>query len=252
MNQTTLIPADEPAWFEEWFDTPYYHILYNHRDYEEAALFIDRLTLHLKLPLNARVLDLGCGKGRHARHLHAKGLRVTGIDLSEQNITACKEFEEPGLEFYVHDMRRLFRINYFDTIMNLFTSFGYFEQWHQNELAVQAAAKSLVKEGILVIDFLNVDKAIREMVPEQRIVKEGIVFNIRKSIENGFLVKNIDFEDKNKVHNYREAVGLLKEKDFNDYFERAGLTTLGVFGDYRLNKFDALHSPRLIFIARKN
>lgn len=242
---------DEPAWFEEWFDTPYYHILYNHRDYEEAALFIDRITLFLQLPLKARVLDLGCGKGRHARHLHAKGFRVTGIDLSEHNIAACLELAEPGLEFYVHDMRRLFRINYFDAVMNLFTSFGYFDQPHQNELAIQAAARSLVKNGTLVIDFLNVKRVMQEIVPEQEIKKEGIVFHIRKHIRDGFLVKEIQFTDKGKEHFYREQVALLEEKDFYGYFERAGLQTAHVFGDYRLNNFDPEKSPRLIFIARK-
>lgn len=249
--EDSLPNTTEPAWFEEWFDTSYYHILYSHRDYQEAALFVDRISTNIHLPKGSKVLDLACGKGRHSRHLHAKGFRVTGIDLSEKNIEACKANEESGLDFYVHDMRHLFRINYFDCVMNLFTSFGYFEQSHQNELAIQAAAKSLVKGGRLVIDFLNTHKAIKDMIPEQTIEREGIRFHIRKSIQNGFLVKEIQFRDNGTDHEFREKVGLLKKEDFFDWFSRAGLETETVAGDYRLNPFDENTSPRLIFIARK-
>lgn len=249
--RSVLPQPEEPAWFEEWFDTPYYHILYNHRNYEEAAFFIDRITRHLSLPVNSKVLDLACGKGRHSRHLHAKGFQVTGIDLSEQNIEACKEFEEPGLEFYVHDMRRLFRINYYDAVLNLFTSFGYFEQRHQNELVIAAAAKSLKSGGRLVIDFLNVNKVLKEIIPHQVIEKGGIEFQISKSVNDGFLVKEIEFQDKGIPYQYRESVGLLTAADFEGYFRNAGLETDAVFGDYRLNNFDKETSPRLIFIAKK-
>ena len=57
---------NESSWFESWFNSPYYHLLYRDRDESEARPFIECLTQHLQLPPRARVLDLACGKGRHS------------------------------------------------------------------------------------------------------------------------------------------------------------------------------------------
>ena len=57
-------------WFATWFDSPYYHILYKERNYREAQVFMDNLTHYLNLPEGATVLDLACGKGRHAIYLN--------------------------------------------------------------------------------------------------------------------------------------------------------------------------------------
>ncbi|MEP2509893.1 MAG: methyltransferase domain-containing protein, partial [Reichenbachiella sp.] len=73
-------------WFDEWFNTIYYHILYKHRDYEEAAKFLDHLINYFKIVPNSKILDLACGKGRHSIYLNKKGFDVTGVDLSEENI----------------------------------------------------------------------------------------------------------------------------------------------------------------------
>ena len=91
-------------WFESWFDTLYYHALYQHRNDAEAAAFMDRLLAHLKLDSGMRVLDVACGKGRHSAHLASRGLRVCGFDLSENSIGIAKGLGVEGAEFLVHAM----------------------------------------------------------------------------------------------------------------------------------------------------
>jgi 2-polyprenyl-3-methyl-5-hydroxy-6-metoxy-1,4-benzoquinol methylase len=78
------------AWYANWFDTTYYHILYQHRDYSEAADFMRSLTHALQLPKQAHILDLACGRGRHSMFLNRLGYRVTGADLSENSIAFAK------------------------------------------------------------------------------------------------------------------------------------------------------------------
>ena len=68
-------------WFREWFDSPYYHLLYTNRNDEEAARFIDALLAFLKPSPGSRMLDVASGRGRHSRYLESKGFDVTGIDL---------------------------------------------------------------------------------------------------------------------------------------------------------------------------
>jgi len=114
-------------WFQHWFNSPYYHILYQQRDHAEAEFFIDNLCAYLKPAANARLFDIACGRGRHSIYFNSKGFDVTGIDLSIASIKYAKQYENKQLHFYVHDMRYLFYVNYFDIALNLFTSFGYFE-----------------------------------------------------------------------------------------------------------------------------
>ena len=116
----------EKDWFESWFDSPYYHLLYSNRDEREADLFIKNLINYINPSTKSKILDLACGKGRHSKVLADLGFDVTGIDLSENSIVSAKKMENESLHFYTHDMRFPFRANYFDYTFNFFTSFGYF------------------------------------------------------------------------------------------------------------------------------
>src|SRR5438105_8285939 len=114
-------------WFADWFNSPYYHLLYNKRDDTEAGIFIDNLCHKLSFRDEAKVWDLACGKGRHSFVLRSKGLNVTGTDLSPESIAFANSHKKDGMDFLVHDMREHFRTGYFDAVFNLFTSIGYFE-----------------------------------------------------------------------------------------------------------------------------
>jgi cyclopropane fatty-acyl-phospholipid synthase-like methyltransferase len=86
-------------WFSSWFDSPYYHILYKERDDKEAQLFMDQLSSYLQIQPEHHIMDLACGKGRHAIYLNQKGFEVTGVDLSPQSIAFAKIYENAHLHF---------------------------------------------------------------------------------------------------------------------------------------------------------
>lgn len=115
-------------WFESWFDTAYYHALYAHRNDAEAMAFMDALVDYLGLEPGAKVMDVACGKGRHAAHLAELGMDVLGFDLSENSIEQAKLLNRDGATFVCHDMREDFPQQGFHAVFNLFTSFGYFDQ----------------------------------------------------------------------------------------------------------------------------
>lgn len=238
-------------WYKDWFDSPYYHILYKHRNCEEAELFIDNLINVINPLPDARFLDLGCGKGRHSIYLNKKGFDVTGIDLSSKNIDHAKKHENEKLHFYVHDMKKIIRTNYFDYALNLFTSFGYFENERDNYATVQATFASLKPGGVFIIDFMNVKKVIKNMISRETKIIDGIEFNIRRSIENGFITKDIEFCDKRKEYKFREQVKVLTLNDFEKYLAATGLKILHLWGDYLLKEFDPETSDRLIIVAQK-
>jgi len=114
----------ENPWFKDWFNSPYYHQLYQHRDDSEAMQFVKKMISFLHPNPNSRMLDVACGKGRHSKALADMGFDVTGIDLSSESIAEAKKSEADNLHFYEHEMRLPFWINYFEFAFNLFTSFG--------------------------------------------------------------------------------------------------------------------------------
>jgi SAM-dependent methyltransferase len=238
-------------WYQSWFDSPYYHILYKNRDQNEADIFLEKLAAFLALPEGSRVLDIACGKGRHSLFLNNKGFEVTGIDLSHQSINYCLQFENAKLTFYVHDMRELFRTNVYDLAVNLFTSFGYFSNENDNLLALRSAALALKPGGLFVLDFFNPEKVkMGEMHVIEKTV-DAVNFKINKKVENGFIVKDIRFSDITTDYHFTETVQLIPQQKFIQYFQKAGLRILHTFGNYALQPYDPIQSDRLIFVAQK-
>ncbi len=239
-------------WFEVWFDSPYYEKLYSQRNETEAREFIDALLGFLNPKSDASMLDLGCGKGRHAIYLASKGFDVTGVDLSRSNIEWATKAEHKNLQFFVHDMRRLFRVNYFDFVFNFFTSFGYFEREEDHYKTIEAVANALKPDGVFVLDFLNTETVVRQLPFHDSIEKEGIIFNIHKHLQNGWIVKEIDVNDNGRISSFSEKVKALSVSDLKKYFEKAGLQITDTFGNYQLAPFDSNTSDRLILIGKKS
>ncbi|WP_136666833.1 cyclopropane-fatty-acyl-phospholipid synthase family protein [Flavobacterium sp. H122] len=236
-------------WFETWFDSPYYHILYKDRDDTEAQLFMDNLTHYLNLPEEARILDLACGKGRHAIYLNQLGYDVTGVDLSENSIAEALKSGNDRLHFKVHDMRVPTDEKY-DAVFNLFTSFGYFENEEDNFKTLMAIKESLTEYGFAVIDFMNANYVIDNLVPEETKTVDGIDFHIKRYVKDGHIFKEINFEDKGQKFHFTEKVRALKLEDFEAMMEKADIYLLDIFGDYKLRKFFKNDSERLIMIFK--
>ncbi|WP_299706507.1 class I SAM-dependent methyltransferase [uncultured Pontibacter sp.] len=243
--------AQQEEWFSTWFDSPYYHILYSNRDDRDARLFMDNLLAYLHPKPEHKILDLACGKGRHSRYLNEQGYDVTGIDLSEQSIAYAKQFENERLHFAVHDMREVYKPESFDFVLNLFTSFGYFESETENVVALKAVAESLKRGGKLVIDFMNTDRTIERLVTHEEKEVQGIYFHISRKVEHDFIVKTIEFRDKGRDYCFEERVRALREEDFMEYFGMAQLRLVETFGDYSLHPFHPENSERVIFVLKK-
>jgi SAM-dependent methyltransferase len=238
-------------WFETWFDSPYYHLLYQNRDDKEAEFFLNNLFQKIPLPEHSCVADIPCGKGRHALYLYEKGFDVTGLDLSPESIKQASGFANERLHFYEHDMRKPYTKKKFEAIFNLFTSIGYFEDDADNLNVLKSFNSSLKKNGILVIDFFNTTKVCNELKLSDEIKRDTVTFKISKYIENNRIIKYIDVYDDGKVHHFREMVQLLNRVDFEQLLAEAGFVILNLFGNYALDSFDEQKSERLIIKAQK-
>ncbi|MEZ5013109.1 MAG: class I SAM-dependent methyltransferase [Chitinophagales bacterium] len=239
------------AWYEIWFDTRYHDILYRHRDTEDAAGFLGPLISYLHPKQGALLLDIGCGKGRHAGYLASKGFEVTGIDISFSMIRAARKMYPSGPDFYRHDMRRAFRIRYFDCVFFFFTTFGYFDTKKEDMQTLRAAVSALRPGGILVLDFFNTDLVLQSMDTPEISTHEGMVFRIDKTSVGDSIHKTITIQSDKGTEIFLEKVRAYRCADLLEMFAEVNLEILSIFGDYILNPFDPERSPRLIMIAQK-
>jgi len=234
-------------WFVSWFDTDYYHILYKHRDDTEAQEFMQNLVGFLKFDKKDLLLDLACGKGRHSIYLNSLGFNVVGADLSKNSIELAKQFEKDRLKFVEHDMRHPFK-NKYNAILNLFTSFGFFEDDIEDITILDNIKNGLQPNGIAVIDFMNVKKVTKNLVAEEIQEIDGVVFKISRYIKDGFIVKEINIDDNGEHYQYFERVKNLDLAKINSYIKSVDFKIKHIFGNYHLDAFNEETSDRLILI----
>ena len=245
----------EKAWFKDWFNSPYYHLLYQNRNEQEAQHFIERLICYLNPLPKSTMLDVACGKGRHSKVLADMGFDVTGTDLSEASIDEAMLDANENLHFYQHDMRLPFRVNYFDYAFNFFTSFGYFKTQREHNNAIRSIVQSVKKGGVFVIDYLNV-QYISDRIEKSTIVEANdIRFYVTKWEDEKHFYKQIQITEGNEPLNpensHTERVAKFTLEDFTKMLAQQGATVSAVFGDYSLGEYHTKESPRLIIVAKR-
>jgi SAM-dependent methyltransferase len=243
--------TEQKQWFESWFDTAYYHALYQHRNDEEARLFIATMVMYLKLQPHQRVLDVACGKGRHSRVLHEHGLKVLGFDLSENSINEASIYSSEELQFKVHDMREPLNEGSFDAAFNLFTSFGYFDRSEHDLISLRNVYHSLSDGGYFVQDYLNAEPVLNELPSKGKTEIDGVIYSWTKHFHQGQILKDIEVIDRQNTLNFQEKVKAYTLEELKFLHEQAGFDVKQVFGNYKLDDFDPPSSPRLILISQK-
>jgi len=239
-------------WYQTWFNTPYYHDLYQHRDLNEAKAFIESLCQKLGVKEGEIAIDVACGRGRHAQVLANQGLDTVGLDLSPESISFANQFAHEGLNFRVGNMLEPFEVTEADWVFNLFTSFGYFEEDTMHACAISNMAGALKPGGKLVLDYMNTEKIATQLVPEDTVQTKLARYKITRHIEGDSIVKRISFEEPGcNILQFEERVRAFQPHELTHFMEAAGLCVLDQHGDYDLSPFSPEESDRLIIIAQK-
>lgn len=235
-----------------WFDSSYYHLLYQHRSQQEAALFIEHVLQQLQLPDEPATLDMACGAGRHSRILASYGHRVTGIDTAENSIAEAQKRAGILEHYFVHDMRNLLSANRFDLVVNLFTSIGYAETDYDDLKIFRNAFVALKNKGFFILDYFNRDFVLKNLQLHGKKAADGILFTWNKSIRNNRIIKEITVDDQGRISQFRESVCLYSAEDLQNMLKQCGFNIRKVSGDYFCKPFQQESSERVIIIAEKN
>jgi SAM-dependent methyltransferase len=235
-----------PEWFEEWFGEEYLQ-LYPHRDDAEAERAVALIARATGLSPGWRVLDVGCGAGRHARAFQAAGARCVGLDLSRVLLRVARGVTQAPL--VRGDMRHLpIRAGSMDLTVSLFTSFGYFEHDQEHAAALREMVDTLRPGGWFVIDFLNADEVRRRLVARETVaVPDGRAEIARTMSPDGrYVCKTIVTP---RGGRFTERVRLFEQGHMIGMLEEAGLDVRHRYGDYDAGALRP-DSPRTILAGR--
>ncbi|MEV8633939.1 class I SAM-dependent methyltransferase [Streptosporangium sp. NPDC051023] len=237
-------------WYEDeelW--TGFAEVMFSRERAARAAEDVTGSPL-LRFPSGARVLDQCCGIGVFTVPLARRGYTVTGIDLSpvmlSQAERACAD-AEVEVELVRSDMRDYVRAGAFDAVINLYTSFGYFEAPEQNLQVLRNAHDSLVPGGRLVVDVMGKETYAR-WAGQPKVVKvdNGQVFMSDTILDDWTRYRT----DWTLVRDGRARHGSLtcfvySGAELRALFEAAGFVDVECFGGFDGAPYDN-HATRLI------
>ncbi len=251
-------------WFKKWFNAPEYLELYSHRNSHDAAQIASLVYRSIKLPENSKVLDLACGNGRHSVFFAKQGYQVLGIDLSRYLISEAKKKlrnehskYKDNLKFQIRDMREIGHKSEFDLVVNLFSSFGYFESDSENWKVIKSVSSSLKPGGYFFFDYLNSEHLRKHLaVYDVKQRNRNVMVQVREIKGNSVVKHIIIVRSKTRasapeVIRFTEKIKLYTLEDFEKFFGAYGLKIMRVFGDYQGGRFKKSSSARLIILARK-
>lgn len=241
-------------WYKDWFESPNYLHVYNHRDDTDAQKLSDLILSTTNLSPSSKILDAACGSGRHAIYFSLKGYKVFGFDLSKNLL---QKAYENSVAQYVHlhliqaDIREICFKSEFDLILNLFTSFGYFESDEENFSFIKRAFSFLKENGYYVMDYFNKYYLEKNLVPESEKNIDELKIIEKRKIENDRVIKEITILKNNFEEKYFESVKLYDANKIIEEFLRSGYKLDKIFGDYDGNEFQETISPRVILFFKK-
>jgi len=256
------------GWYKKAFGDAYLNV-YSHRDETEArraAAVIRRVIRSLTADNKTDVLDildLCCGQGRYSLLLAAEGHNVVGLDLSEAllvvarqrwgSATAGSKKNSGRLSLIRADMRRIPFVGAFDLMINMFTSFGYFERDEDNQAVLKASGRALRPGGHFLIDYLNREQVLKSLIGEDGFETDGLKVkqNRRISPDRLRVEKTVLVQGPEGDEHFQESVRLFDRSEMEMMLESAGFKVHEVLGDYDCSVWSP-ESPRLILTGSKN
>lgn len=242
------------SWYRDWFNSENYLKIYSHRDESEAQRLVELIVKNLNLKFNSKILDMACGSGRHAIIFAKKEFDVTAVDLSPRLMLEAKENalqNDVKINFVLSDILDFESTERFNLTLNLFTSFGYFDNDEDNFRVISKAYNFLIDGGYFVIDYFNKNYLLTNLIPTTVFSENGLRITQNRFVEGNRVRKNITIENDGSSEEYYESVRLYSYDEMINFIKKVGFNIFNEFGDYNGNNFNNESSPRLIIVAKK-
>jgi len=241
-------------WFESWFDSEEYLKVYKHRDENEARLFVNSIISVINIKSKSKILDLACGAGRHSIEFAKKGFPVTAVDLSKNLLKNAKinaQNANVNINFMQADLRNFYINEKFDLVLNLFTSFGYFETDEDNFKVFQIAYNYLHENGFFVFDYFNKKHVENNLIPSTNFKINDTEIIQKRYIKNGRVIKDITIKKNGYEKHFNESVKIYSLKKIKSELVVNKFKIKNIFGSFDKAEYDENLSDRIIIIAQK-
>ena len=244
-------PSVPPTWYQDAFRGDYARV-YRHRDDSQGEREARRAAEWLSIETGNRVLDLGCGAGRHVRYFQERGVQIIGLDRSAELLAEARRKLGPEALLIRGDMRQIPLASGFDAVLSFFTSFGYFLGDGENRKVLAEIARVLRPGRAFLLDLMDRESAVRELVPHSKRQQDGLAIEERRWISrDGHRVEKevrLGRGDDSRV--YHESVRLYSRDEAEEALASAGLTAERAFGDFEGNPHRPGETPRMILVGR--
>ncbi len=225
-----------PDWWQTGFG-PGYLALYDGFLAERTPVEVDQIEALLQLHPPRRILDLPCGQGRHTIELARRGYEVTGVDLSPYMLDVARERAEVAgvrVRWLVGDMREPLRGKTFDLVLNLFTSFGYFEDEADDRRVVRAAASMLEPGGRFLLEVINGERVMSTFQEREWFTVGQMAVMERRSLDvpTRRMVVERTVSSTNGDDTSVHAVRLYRGPEVETMLRAAGFTRADLYGDW--------------------
>jgi len=231
-------------------------VLFPRRRWERAETEVGLLGALLGLTGDEQILDMPCGTGRHSIELARCGYRVTGVDRTEAYLAEARHRADTSgvtVEWLRADMRSFSRPLAFDVVLNMYTSFGYFEDAADDRLAAQTFLNALVPGGRLLMELHGKENLAAGFQPRDWVeLDDGVLLLEDRSITDHWRsVHNrwIVFHD-GRRHEIEFSLRLYGAGELIDLLSNVGFSEINAFGNLDGDPYDE-HALRLVVVARK-
>ena len=245
-----------PDWFaDETFWEALYPFLFSDTARASAVADVTAIGALVERPMGT-VLDLCCGPGRHSIAFAKQGARVTGVDRSPFLLDRARSYassEGVDVRWIQEDMREFREPGRFELVVNLFTSFGYFEQPADNARVLANVAVNLAAGGVFVMDVMGKEVVARIFQPcgVQDLQDGAVLVQRRKVIDDWSRIENEWLVIRNgALRSFRFRHWLYSAAELRAMLMNAGFARVDVFGSLDGAPYDA-EASRLIVRAHK-
>ena len=251
-------------WFnDEGFWEQYAPVMFDENRWAEVPVVADGVTRLAGLDLygsksrnrGPAVLDMCCGFGRITLELARRGFITTGVDITASYLrTAREDSSHEGLEieFIQKDVRGFKKKGAFDLAVNLYNSFGYFENPKDDLLFLKNAHYSLKKGGAFIIDLLGKEIAVRDYIEAEWFERGGFtVLTESNPVDSWGSVWNrwIIIKDGKRIEKVF-IQRLYAASELRSLLYEAGFSTVELYGDWDESVYDE-KARTLIAVGRK-
>jgi ubiquinone/menaquinone biosynthesis C-methylase UbiE len=230
-------------------------ILFRKARWEQTPEEVENIISLLGVKQGKKILDLCCGVGRHSIEFARRGFKITGVDATTEYLKQARRKARKArvkIEFIKDDMRRFYRENTFDAVVNLFTSFGYFENQKDDYRVVQNIYTSLKKGGVFLIEIMGKEVLARIFQKRDWYEINGlIVLEERETDKNWEYIKSrwILIKGKNKKE-FTITLRLYSAVELSALLRKTGFKKIDVYGDLAGTPYDHI-AKRLVVVAQK-